>query len=102
MNRVAHDFAHTAMIVDSDDHLRARLLPHVRRSLQIGEPVVMVVSEHTAHVVRDDLGRLGDKIEWCGPGLFYQQLGSTYERFRRYLADQHAAGRRVHMVAEPD
>nr|WP_296067535.1 ATP-binding protein [uncultured Actinoplanes sp.] len=29
-------------------------------------------------------------------------MGFAYENFRRYLADQHTAGQRVHIVAEPD
>lgn len=33
---------------------------------------------------------------------FYRRLGFAFSGFRSYLAAQHAAGRRVHVVAEPD
>jgi anti-sigma regulatory factor (Ser/Thr protein kinase) len=95
-------FAHTALIVDSDDTLRTRLVPALRRSLRDDQHFLMVVRQHTATVVRDALAEGGDHLEWGDPGAFYQRLGFAYEGFRRYLAEQHAAGRRVHVVAEPD
>ena len=95
-------FAHTAVIVDSEHVMRAVLVPHLRRSLQAGQPVVMVVGEHITSVVRDELGTDPAGLEWADPTRFYQRLGFAYEQFRRYLAAQHAAGRRVHVVAEPE
>ncbi|MEV6490900.1 sensor histidine kinase [Actinoplanes sp. NPDC051633] len=89
------------MIIESDQTLRTVLVPELRRSLQAGDPVFLVVSEHTAAVVRDDLGSAGTRLEWGDRAVFYQRLGLAYEAFRRYLADQHAQGRRVHVVAEP-
>ncbi len=95
-------FVHAALIVDSDESLRARLVPVLRRSLERAEPVLMVVSAHTERVVRDVLGRRSEALEWGDPAAFYQRLGFAFEGFRRYLAEQHAKGRRVHVVAEPD
>jgi anti-sigma regulatory factor (Ser/Thr protein kinase) len=96
------EFAHTAVIVESDDTLRTRLVPELRRSLAAREHVLMVVGAHTAGLVQAELGPLGGLLEWGDPDSFYQRLGRAYERFRRYLADEYAAGRRVHVVAEPD
>jgi anti-sigma regulatory factor (Ser/Thr protein kinase) len=95
-------FVHAAMIIDSDQTLRRVLVPELRRSLQVGEPVFLVVSEHTAAVVRDDLGPGSASLEWGDRSVFYQRLGFAYEAFRRYLAEQQARGRGVHVVAEPD
>lgn len=95
-------FVHAAMIIESDETLRRLLVPELRRSLQVGEPVFLVVSEHTAAVVRDHLGPGSASLGWGDRSVFYQRLGFAYEAFRRYLAEQHARRRRVHVVAEPD
>ena len=39
-------------------------------------------------------------MEWVD--AYDQRLGFAYEGFRRVLADRHAAGRTVHVIAEPD
>jgi anti-sigma regulatory factor (Ser/Thr protein kinase) len=95
-------FAHTAVIVHSDRSLRNALIPRLRQSLQVRKPVLMVVSDHTATMVRQELGERSRDLEWGDSTAFYQRLGFAYESFRRYLADQHAAGRHVHVIAEPD
>lgn len=95
-------FSHAALIVDSDDAVRDRLLPALRRSLDDRTPVLMVVSPHTESLVHAGLGERAAALEWADLGAFYQRLGFAFEAFRRYLAGQHAAGRRVHVVAEPD
>lgn len=95
-------FSHAALIVDSDDSLRTRLLPALHASLDRELPILMVVGPHIARVVREGLGRLSDRVEWGEPSAFYQRLGFAFEGFRRYLAAQYAQGRPVHVVAEPD
>jgi anti-sigma regulatory factor (Ser/Thr protein kinase) len=95
-------FTHAALIVDSDEGLRSRLLPAVRQSLDAGLPVLMVVSRHTERLVRGALGARSDEPEWADTGTFSLRLGFVFEEFRRYLAAQHRNGRRVHVVAEPD
>lgn len=94
-------FAHTVVIVDSDDIVRRQVVPAVRRSLEDGAHVLMVVAEPTARVVRAELGG-HDGLEWADRGAYHQRLGFAYESFRRYLAGRHAAGHRAHVVAEPD
>jgi hypothetical protein len=102
----AHDgrppYAHTAAIVGSDGDVANRVVPALRASLAADEPVLMVVREPTAAVARDTLGADSARLHWQDPTAFYQRLGAAYEAFRRYLADEHSAGRRVHVVAEPD
>ncbi len=95
-------FVHTALIIDSDDTVRSALIPVVRDALDRQLPVFMVVSDHIERVVRAELGTLGDALEWGEPSAFYPRMGFAYEGFRRYLAAQHAAGRRVHVIAEPN
>jgi anti-sigma regulatory factor (Ser/Thr protein kinase) len=65
--------------------------------------VRLVVGARTRAALADAAADLpADVLTWSDPGGFYQRLGSAYEAFRRYLADQHRAGRRVHVIAEPD
>lgn len=98
----ARHFIHAALIVDSDDALRSRLVPALRRSLAARERVFLVVGAHVERVVRDALGGLADRLEWGDRASFYARLGFAYEGLRRYLAAQHAAGSSVHVIAEPD
>lgn len=97
------EFLHCVLIVDSDQTLRDRLVPALNRSLVAGQPVQMVVSEHTEQVVRAALGADADKLDWADRReAFSQRLGFIFETFRRYLAEEARCGRHVHVVAEPD
>jgi anti-sigma regulatory factor (Ser/Thr protein kinase) len=95
-------FRHAALIVDSDETLRHRLVPALRENLDRNTPVLMVVGADTRRLVCAELGASGDRLEWGDTAAYSQRLGFTFEGFRSYLAAQHAAGRRVHVVAEPD
>jgi anti-sigma regulatory factor (Ser/Thr protein kinase) len=96
------EFTHSALIVDSDEALREWLVPAIRRALDAGENVLMVVHPDTERVVRASLGDQAADLEWSDTRPFYQRLGFTFQTFRRYLEQQHAAGQRVYIVAEPD
>jgi anti-sigma regulatory factor (Ser/Thr protein kinase) len=98
----ADTFEHAALIVDSDESLRACLAPALRRCLDRDLPVMMVVGAHTERVVRAELGEHGDRMSWHQPGAFYQRLGFAFEGLRRLLSAQHAAGQRIHLFTEPD
>jgi anti-sigma regulatory factor (Ser/Thr protein kinase) len=97
-------FEHTALIIDSDDTLDRLLVPVLRNHVDTGEPVLIVVSPHTERTLRERLGPDANAhaVTWGEPDAFYQRLGFAYETFRRYLQNQHAQGRRVHVIAEPD
>jgi anti-sigma regulatory factor (Ser/Thr protein kinase) len=95
-------FDHAALILDSDATLERLLVPVLREHVAAREPVLLVVPPHTEHVLRDRLGADSDCLEWAGVEAFYQRLGFAYDRFRRYLRGQHARGRSVHVIAEPD
>ena len=94
-------FPHAALIVDSDDTLRSQLVPLVHRSLAQAQPVRMVVGVPTAAVIREALGAVADQLTWDEPTMFSQRLGFVYDVFERYLTSLHSAGRRVHLIAEP-
>lgn len=96
------DFLHGALIIDSDQSVREVLAPAVRRALADGDGIFMAVAEPTARLLREELGAEADELEWGDVSAFYQRLGFAYEGFRRFLAAVHAAGRRIHLFAEPD
>jgi anti-sigma regulatory factor (Ser/Thr protein kinase) len=103
VGRHAHGrFDHAALIIDSDTTIEQRLLPVLRHHITTGEPAMLVVSKHTERVVRTRLGAAADTLEWGQPDAFYQRLGFAFNSFRRYLRRQHASGRSVHVIAEPN
>jgi anti-sigma regulatory factor (Ser/Thr protein kinase) len=95
-------FDHAALIVDSDDALRRRLIPRLAAHLAAGEPVMLVVASGTAQVIRASLGPSAERLEWGDPAMFYQRLGFAFESVRRYLQAQCHGGRSVHVILEPD
>ena len=95
-------FGRGALVVESDDTLRRRLLPMLEEHLAAGEPVLIMVGPGTGRVVRDALGARSDRLEWRDPQAYRRPLGSVYQELRRYLREQHDAGRRVYVVVEPD
>jgi anti-sigma regulatory factor (Ser/Thr protein kinase) len=100
--RQASRFDHAALILDSDTSLERLLVPVLRQHVADGELVLLVVPPHTEQVLRDGLGKSADHVEWGAANAFYQRLGFAFNRFRRYLRSQHALGRSVHVIAEPD
>jgi anti-sigma regulatory factor (Ser/Thr protein kinase) len=97
-----HGTEHTALIIDSDDELLTALPPELRRSTGRYDETLLVVGKDTRTVLAEHLGDIDGAPSWGDPSAFYQRLGFAYEGFRRYLAQEHAAGRRVQVVAEPD
>jgi anti-sigma regulatory factor (Ser/Thr protein kinase) len=93
---------HTAMIIDADAELRTVLLPELRRSAGRYDEILLVVGDRTRTMLDSQVGGLAGVVRWGDRAAFYQRLGLAYEEFRRYLAEQHTAGRRVHVVAEPN
>jgi anti-sigma regulatory factor (Ser/Thr protein kinase) len=95
--------AHTALIINSDFDLPSVLGPELHRSAEIYDEVLLVVGGRTRVALADAAADvLGGTLRWGDPAGFYQRLGTAYEAFRRYLTAQHQAGRRVHVIAEPD
>ncbi|GAA4958183.1 ATP-binding protein [Actinoplanes utahensis] len=89
-------FVHAALIVETDRD-RDLLAAHVSRQARFYDEVLVVAGERTRAGMTDLAG-----VRWGTPEEFYQRLGSAYERFRRYLAEGHRAGRRLHVIAEPE
>jgi anti-sigma regulatory factor (Ser/Thr protein kinase) len=96
-----HGLAHTALIVDAQLDLPSVLRTELERSADLYDEVLLVVGARTRAALAE-AGIPDDTLSWGDPASFYQRLGSAYEAFRRYLATQHRAGRRVHVIAEPD
>jgi anti-sigma regulatory factor (Ser/Thr protein kinase) len=94
-------FVHAALILEAEHDLEV-LAAELIRTARLYDEVLMVVGDHARAVLTDHLGHAADGMRWDRPGAFYQRLGFAYERFRRHLAGEHRAGRRVHVVAEPD
>ncbi|GAA3954689.1 ATP-binding protein [Actinoplanes auranticolor] len=97
------NFVHNALIISADLDLPTVLGPELHRAAAIYDEVLLVVGANTRAALAGSAAEVPSKVlSWGDPAAFYQRLGSAYERFRRYLAAQHQAGRRVHVIAEPD
>lgn len=95
-------FRHAAIVASSPADVAAALIPELRRAGAAYDEILLVVDESVRVLLSAHVGHLDDVVRWGDPAAFYQRLGFAYESFRRYLAEHHAAGRRVHVIAEPD
>ncbi len=98
---LAARFVHEALIIETDRDL-GMLAAELTRSAKLYDEVLVVVGERARAVLADLAEDLPDSVCWRTPDGFYQRLGFAYDRFRRYLSDEHRAGRWAHVITEPD
>ncbi|MEU8663951.1 MEDS domain-containing protein, partial [Actinoplanes philippinensis] len=98
---LAARFVHEAVIIETDRDLDM-LAAELTRAAKVDDEVLVVVGERTRAMLAGLAGDLSDAVCWGAQDGFYHRLGFAYERFRRYLSDEHRAGRRAHVIAEPD
>jgi anti-sigma regulatory factor (Ser/Thr protein kinase) len=93
-------FSHAAVVYDSDEQLRDRVVPYVEEGLRRDENVLLTISDAAEHVLREALGSAATRVQWKAPGISYDRLGRMYEAYRAYLAEQYTAGLPTRIVAE--
>ncbi|GAA0453011.1 hypothetical protein Aca07nite_68020 [Actinoplanes capillaceus] len=94
-------FVHEALIIENDRDLDM-LAAELTRSAKLYDEVLVVAGERTRAVLAGLAEDLPDAVCWDAPDGSCQRLGSADERFRRHLSDEYRAGRRAHVIAEPD
>jgi anti-sigma regulatory factor (Ser/Thr protein kinase) len=93
---------HALLLYDSEEGLRVHAVPYVREGFDRGEAVIAVVSPGAQHVLRAALGNDAGRVGWHAGDVSYRRLGVMFEGFRRFLADQRAAGVAMRLLAEND
>jgi MEDS: MEthanogen/methylotroph, DcmR Sensory domain len=96
------DALHALLLYDSEEGLRGHVLPYVREGLDRGEAVMAVVSPGAQRVLRAALGDDARRVRWQAGDVSYRRLGEMFEGFRRFLAEQRAAGVAMRLLAEND
>ena len=93
---------HALLCYDSPESLCARAVPYVREGLARGEAVTAVVSADVAQVLGAALGDDAARVRWQAGDVSYGRLGAMFEGFRRFLAEQRAAGVPMRLLAQND
>jgi len=93
---------HALLLYDSADDLRAGAVPYVREGIEQGEAVTAVVSSGAQRVLHGALGNDAARVRWEAGDVSYRRLGVMFEAFRRFLAEQRAAGTAMRLLAEND
>src|SRR5215217_2580735 len=96
------DALHALLRYDSQESLCARAVPYVREGLDRGEAVIAVVSTGVEQVLRSALGDDAGQVRWQAGDVSYGRLGAMFEGFRRFLAEQRAAGVPMRLLAQND
>lgn len=92
-------FSHAAVLYNSDEQLRDRVVPYVEEGLRRDENVLVNTSEAAEQVLREGLGSAATRVQWNAPGISYR-LGRMHEAYRDFLAEQYSAGMSTRVVAE--
>jgi anti-sigma regulatory factor (Ser/Thr protein kinase) len=77
-------------------------VPYVREGLARGEAVMAVVSAEVEQVLGAALGHDAAGVGWQAEDVSYGRLGVMFEGFRRFLAEQRAAGVPMRLLAQND
>ena len=93
---------HALLRYDSPECLCARAVPYVREGLARGEAVMAVVSAEVEQVLSSALGDDAAGVGWQAGEVSYGRLGVMFEGFRRFLAEQRAAGLSLRLLAQND
>ena len=93
---------HALLRYDSPESLCARAVPYVREGLARGEAVTAVVAADVAQVLGAALGDDAARVRWQAGDVSYGRLGAMFEGFRRFLAEQRAAGVPMRLLAQND
>jgi anti-sigma regulatory factor (Ser/Thr protein kinase) len=93
---------HALVLYDSEESLCARAVPYLRGGLDRGEAVLAVVSAGVQQILRSALGYDATRVRWQADDVSYRRLGAMFEGFRRFLADQRAAGVGMRLLAQND
>jgi anti-sigma regulatory factor (Ser/Thr protein kinase) len=93
---------HALLRYDSPESLCARAVPYVREGLARGEAVMAVVSAEVEQVLGSALGDDAAGVGWQAEDVSYGRLGVMFEGFRRFLAEQRAAGAPLRLLAQND
>jgi anti-sigma regulatory factor (Ser/Thr protein kinase) len=93
---------HALLLYDCEESLGARAVPYIREGLDRGEAVMAVLSAGAEQILRSALGNDAARVQWQADDVSYGRLGSMFEGFRRFLADQRAAGVAMRLLAEND
>jgi len=93
---------HALLRYDSPESLCARAVPYVHEGLDRGEAVIAVVSTGVEQVLRSALGDDAGQVRWQAGDVSYGRLGAMFEGFRRFLAEQRAAGVPMRLLAQND
>jgi hypothetical protein len=96
------DALHALLQYNLQESLCARAVPYVREGLGRGEALTDMVSADVEQVLRSALGDDAARVRWQAGDVSYGRLGAMFEGFRRFLAEQRAAGVPMRLLAQND
>jgi CheY-like chemotaxis protein len=92
---------HEALVYSSLDELAAGTLPFIRHGLELGEQLLVVLPPNGCAVLKAQLGRDADEIDFADAVDWYQSPRDALERYTRYVERHIERGApRVRVVAE--
>jgi CheY-like chemotaxis protein len=96
-----HGCRHEALVYSSPDELAAGTLPFIRRGLELGEQLLIVLQGEGCARLRDELGPDTVHVDFADAVDWYQSPEHALERYTRYVERHTARGApRVRVVAE--
>jgi CheY-like chemotaxis protein len=96
-----HGCRHEALFCSSADELSAGVLPFIRRGLERGEDVLVVLKEAGLTAVRRALGADAAEVDFRDAVAWYRSPEHAFEQYSRYAEDHIESGApRVRIAAQ--
>lgn len=92
---------HQALIYRDAQQFLAAVLPFITEGLGRGEPVLAVTTETNSGLLRHELGRAADDVQFVEPARWYTAPGRTLAACHRYVQERRPGQERVRVVGEP-
>ena len=97
-----HRFAHEAFVFDSDDLVRARVIPFVEEGLERGEPLVVVAGDSVRGMLEGEFGSVvGEFASFADSEAQWVGGAETLASYQEGMAPLIEAGKPWRLVGEP-
>jgi anti-sigma regulatory factor (Ser/Thr protein kinase) len=92
---------HQALIYQDAQQFVGAVLPFITEGLDRGEPVLAVATDTNCGLLRKELGKAADDVQFVEPARWYDAPGRTLAACHRYVQERREGQERVRVVGEP-
>jgi anti-sigma regulatory factor (Ser/Thr protein kinase) len=92
---------HQALLYRDAQQFLAAVLPFITEGLDRGEPVLAATTETNCGLLRGELGKAAEDVQFVDPTRWYDAPGRTLAACHRYVQERRGGRERVRVIGEP-